>query len=171
MIEKLKKYREIIMYLIFGVMTTAVGWIVYFAVLWTWKSSLSLPTDDTSSATYFLGYTIAQVVQWVAAVLFAFFTNRRWVFTDADKNVSVPIQLVKFSAGRVVTFFMDFVVTFFGAWALAALIPAMTSVSLLGREWNLAEIGAKVGAAVIVIVCNYIFSKIFVFKSKEQKKI
>jgi len=159
------------MYLIFGVLTTAVGWIVYFAVLWTWKAALSLPTDDTSSATYFLGYSIAQVVQWVAAVLFAFFTNRKWVFTDADKNVSVPKQLVKFSAGRVVTFFMDFVVTFFGAWGLSALLPAMTSVALLGREWNLAEIGAKVVAAVIVIVCNYIFSKIFVFKSKEQKKI
>jgi putative flippase GtrA len=89
------------------------------------------------------------------------------VFTDADKNVSVPLQLVKFSAGRVVTFFIDFVVTLFGAMALANLIPAMTSVFLFGREWNLAEIGAKVVAAVIVIVCNYIFSKIFVFKKKK----
>jgi putative flippase GtrA len=43
----------------------------------------------------------------------------------------------------------------------------MTSVFLLGREWNLAEIGAKVVVAVIVIVCNYIFSKIFVFKKKK----
>ena len=164
--ELCNKYKEILMYLIFGVLTTAVGWIVYFAVLWAWKAALSLPVDDTSSGMYFAGYSIAQVVQWVAAVLFAFFTNRKWVFTDADKSVSMPVQLVKFSAGRVVTFFIDYFVTFFGAIGLAALIPAMTNAQLLGREWNLAEIGAKVVAAVIVIICNYIFSKIFVFTKK-----
>ena len=162
-----KKYREILLYLVFGVLTTVVGWVVYFAVLWALKGAMGLPVEDTTSGKYVAAYTAAQIIQWVAAVLFAFFTNRKWVFTDADKNVSVPIQLVKFSAGRVVTFFIDFVVTLFGAMALAKLIPAMTSVLLLGKEWNLAEIGAKVVAAVIVIVCNYIFSKIFVFKKKK----
>lgn len=164
-----KKHREILMYLLFGVLTTAVGWIVYFAVLWALKAVLGLPVEDTSSAKYLGAYTAAQVIQWVAAVLFAFFTNRKWVFTDADKAVSVPIQLAKFSAGRVLTFFIDYLVTLFAAIGLAALIPALTSVALLGREWNLAEIGAKVLAAVIVIVCNYIFSKIFVFKKKKQE--
>jgi putative flippase GtrA len=162
-----EKYREIIMYLFFGVLTTAVGWIVYFAVLWALKGIMGLPVEDTSSGRYFAAYTTAQVIQWIAAVLFAFFTNRKWVFTDADKSVPVPIQLIKFSAGRVVTFFIDYVVTFFGAWCLAALVPAMTKLVLLGREWNLAEIGAKVVSAVIVIICNYIFSKIFVFKKKK----
>ena len=162
-----EKYREIIMYLFFGVLTTAVGWIVYFAVLWALKAIMGLPVEDTSSGKYIAAYTSAQIIQWVAAVLFAFFTNRKWVFTDAEKNVSVPIQLAKFSAGRVVTFFIDYVVTFLGAMGLAALIPAMTKLVFLGREWNLAEIGAKVAAAVIVIVCNYIFSKIFVFKNKK----
>ena len=155
------------MYLLFGVLTTAVGWVVYFAVLWALKGILKIPVEDTSSAKYLGVYTAAQVVQWSAAVLFAFFTNRRWVFTEADKNVSVPIQLVKFSAGRVVTFFLDYVVTFFGTLALAALIPTVTNLELLGREWNLAEIGAKVAAAVIVIIGNYIFSKLFVFKNKK----
>ena len=162
-----EKYREIILYLFFGVMTTAVGWIVYFAVLWALKAVMGLPVDDTSSGRYIGAYTAAQIIQWVAAVLFAFFTNRKWVFTGADKSVPVSVQLIKFSAGRVVTFLIDYVVTFFGALGLALLIPAMTNIALLGREWNLAEIGAKVVAAVIVIVCNYIFSKIFVFKNKK----
>ena len=166
--ELCKKHREILMYLLFGVLTTAVGWIVYFAVLWAWKGVFSLPVEDTSSGTYIAGYTLAQVIQRVAAVLFAFFTNRKWVFTEADRAVSVPVQLAKFSAGRVVTFFIDYAVTLFAAMGVAALIPALTSVSFLGREWNLAEIGAKVLAAVIVIVCNYIFSKIFVFKKKKD---
>ena len=171
--EKIKKlfekHREIILYLIFGVLTTVVGWAVYFAVLWALKAVMGLPVDDTSSGKYIAAYTAAQIIQWVAAVLFAFFTNRKWVFTDADKNVSVPIQLVKFSAGRVLTFFIDYLVTLFGAMALAALIPAMTRFAFLGKEWNLAEIGAKVLAAVIVIICNYIFSKIFVFKKKTER--
>ena len=162
-----QKYREIILYLFFGVMTTAVGWVVYFAVLWALKAIMGIPVDDTTSGRYIGAYTAAQIIQWIAAVLFAFFTNRKWVFTGADMSVPVSVQLVKFSAGRVVTFLIDYVVTFFGALALALLIPKMTNVPLLGREWNLAEIGAKVIAAVIVIVCNYIFSKIFVFKDKK----
>lgn len=165
--ELFQKYREIILYLVFGVLTTLVGWAVYFALLWAWKWIFAIPAEDTSSGIYFAGYTIAQVVQWVAAVLFAFFTNRAWVFTDADKAASIWVQLAKFSAGRVATFGVDYVVTFFGGWALASAFPMITSVSLIGREWNLAEIGAKVVAAVIVIVCNYIFSKIFVFKNKK----
>ena len=162
-----QKYREIILYLFFGVMTTAVGWIVYFAVLWALKAIMGIPVDDTTSGRYIGAYTAAQIIQWIAAVLFAFFTNRKWVFTGADMSVPVSVQLVKFSAGRVVTFLIDYVVTFFGALALALLIPKMTNAMLLGREWNLAEIGAKVVAAVIVIICNYIFSKIFVFKKKK----
>ena len=166
--ELFEKHREIIMYLLFGVLTTAVGWIVYFALLWSWKAIFSLPVDDTSSALYIAGYTVAQIIQWIAAVLFAFFTNRAWVFTDADRSENVGRQLVKFSAGRVVTFFIDYAVALFGAMAIASLIPSLTATVLLGREWNLAEIGAKVLAAVIVIICNYVFSKIFVFKNKKQ---
>ncbi len=162
----LKKHREIVTYLIFGVLTTFVGWGVYFAVLWIWKGAFSLPVDDTASQTYLVGYTVAQVVQWIAAVLFAFFTNRKWVFTDADKSASVYIQLGKFALGRVATFFVDYFVTILAALGFASLIPALTNVAFIGREWNFAEIGAKVLAAVIVIIANYIFSKTFVFKKK-----
>ena len=168
MMDLIKKHREIVMYLVFGVLTTLVGWAVYFAVLWAWKGIFSLPVDDTSSGMYIAGYTVAQVIQWIAAVLFAFFTNRKWVFTGADRKIRMSVQLLKFSGGRVITFLIDYAVTLFVAMGAAALLPALTSVELIGREWNLCEIGAKVLAAVIVIVCNYVFSKIFVFKSKKQ---
>ena len=168
--ELYSKYREIILYLVFGVLTTLVGWVVYFSLLWAWKAAFGLPTDDTSSGLYVAGYTVAQIIQWIAAVLFAFFTNRKWVFTDADKNISLPLQLAKFSAGRVATFFVDYLVTLLGGMALAAIFPSLAAASLLGREFNFAEIIAKVVAAVIVIICNYFFSKLFVFKSKEKKQ-
>ncbi len=168
--ELYNKYREIILYLVFGVLTTLVGWGVYFALIWTWKAAFGLPTNDTSSGLYVAGYTVAQIIQWIASVLFAFFTNRKWVFTDTDKSASVPLQLAKFSAGRVATFFVDYLVTLLGGMALASLFPSMTATTFLGREFNLAEIIAKVIAAVIVIICNYFFSKQFVFKSKEKKQ-
>ena len=75
---------------------------------------------------------------------------------------------MNFSGGRVVTFFIDYLVTLFAAMGAAALLPNLTSVAMLGREWNLCEIGAKLLAAVIVIICNYVFSKIFVFKDKKS---
>ncbi len=163
-----KKHREILMYLLFGVATTAVGWIVYFLLLWSFKQAFSLPADDTTSQMYIIGYTIAQIVQWAAAVLFAFFTNRKWVFTDADREASTALQLSKFAGGRVVTFLVDYLVTFFAAAAATALMPSLAKVLLFGRERNLCEIGAKLLSAAVVIVCNYLFSKIFVFKSKKS---
>ena len=162
-----KKYEEIVKYLIFGVLTTLVGWVVYFALLWAQRAIFEIPASDTTSGKYIVIYTVAQVVQWIAAVLFAFFTNRRWVFTKAEKNVKIIPQLLKFSGGRVITFFIDYLVTLFAAIGIATVIEGSTAVELFGRAWNLAEIGAKVIAAVIVIICNYIFSKIFVFKNKK----
>lgn len=166
--EILKKYREIILYLIFGVLTTFVGWAVYFGILLVGKAVLDIPAEVTSGGTYFALYTAAQVIQWVAAVLFAFFTNRKWVFTKADKDAPMIPQLSKFAAGRVATFGVDYLVTYFGAIALSKIIVEWNSVEILGRVLNLNEIGAKILAAVIVIIGNYFFSKLFVFKDKKD---
>ena len=145
--EKIKnlieKYREIILYLVFGVLTTLVGWAVYFGVMYVGKAALGIPTDETTGARYFGLYTAAQIIQWIAAVLFAYFTNRKWVFTDADRNAPMLRQLGVFAAGRVATFGLDYVVTYFGTLGLAAILPSLNSVTLIGREWNLNEIGAK----------------------------
>lgn len=166
--EFIKKHEEVVKYLIFGVLTTFVGWFVYFAVLLGGKALLGLPAEDTTSANYIAIYTAAQVIQWIAAVLFAFFTNKKWVFTDAQKSSSTLRQLGVFASGRLVTFFIDYGVTFFGAIALASVLPALNSVSIFDKELNLNEIAAKLVAAVIVIISNYFFSKIFVFKKKKE---
>ncbi len=166
--ELFRKYREIISYLFFGVLTTFVGWAVYFAVLLVGKAALGIPAEVTTGGKYLAIYTAAQVIQWIAAVLFAYFTNRAWVFTAADKEAKMLPQLTKFAAGRLLTFGVDFVVTYFGALALSRLIPAWNSAELLGRTLNINEIGAKVVAAAIVIISNYFISKIFVFKEKTE---
>lgn len=167
--ELYSKYEEIIKYLFFGVLTTLVGWAVYFSVLLVGKGVLGLPAEDTSSAKYLLIYTVAQVVQWVAAVLFAFFTNRKWVFTDADRDKPIYKQLPVFAGGRVLTFFLDYLITYFGALALSSLLTMLNSLTLFGREWNLNEIAAKLVAAVVVIIVNYILSKLLVFTKKQPR--
>ena len=163
------KHREIINYLIFGVLTTFVGWIVYFAVLLGGKAIAGIPAEQTEGGKYLLVYTVAQIVQWIAAVLFAYFTNRRWVFTDADKSAPMLPQLGLFAAGRLVTLGLDYVVTLFGGMALSAMIPKLNSVEMLGKVVNVNELSAKVVAAVIVIAGNYVFSKMLVFRKKREK--
>ena len=158
--------REVVTYLIFGVLTTLVGWAVYFGIMLGGRAVFSISSEDTSSGAYLALYTAAQIIQWICAVLFAFFTNRKWVFTDADKSKKILPQLVAFSGGRVVTLGLDYVITLFGGMALAALIPALNSVAVMGITLNFNEVIAKLAAAFVVIVCNYIFSKLFVFKKK-----
>lgn len=165
--EFIKNHREIVSYLFFGVMTTLVGWITYFLIFWTWKSAFSVAPDDTTSLVYIAGYTVAQVLQWIAAVLFAFFTNRKWVFTEAEKNVKLGKQFITFCGGRVITFVIDYIVTYFGAMLLSKLFPTIVAVAILGKTLNFADLIAKFVAAVIVIISNYIFSKLFVFKNKK----
>ena len=165
---KKKLTREVLMYLLFGVLTTLVGWIVYFAIMIGGRILLDLPQEDTASGAYFALYTAAQLIQWVCAVLFAFFTNRKWVFTDADRSKNVLLQLLTFSGGRVVTLVLDYAITLFGGMLLVRLLPALNSVALGGFELNVNEIFAKIVAAVVVIIGNYFFSKFLVFKGKKS---
>lgn len=164
-----RKHREVLLYLFFGVLTTLVGWAVYFAVLIPGKAIFSIPVEETSGGKYLALYTAAQIIQWIAAVLFAFFTNRKWVFEDG-KDGNPLRQLPVFAGGRLATLGLDYLITYFGARALSALFPRLNSVSALGREWNLNEIGAKIAAAVVVIVTNYFFSKFLVFKKKKAEE-
>ena len=162
-----EKHKEIILYLIFGVLTTFVGWFVYFIILIPGKTVLGIPAEDTASGRYFALYTVAQIVQWIAAVLFAFFTNRKYVF-DGARAGGFWKQLVIFAGGRVLSFGADYFVTLFGTLGLAFLLPSLNAFFFIGREWNVNEILAKVVAAVIVIVSNYFFSKFLVFRKKKE---
>lgn len=166
-IKLFNQYKEIILYLVFGVMTTLVGLGVKIAILAVWKAIFNIPSDDSGSATYLTGAYIAEIVKWIAAVLFAFFTNRKWVFADADKSASVPLQLAKFAGGRVTTGLIEIIFTPLCTVAIGVGIPATVGISLPVIKLNLAEFIATAGIAVIVIIGNYIFSKLLVFKNKK----
>ena len=163
--ELYQKYREIIVYLVFGVMTMAVSWGIKFGILAIWKIAFNVPPEDTESTIYLTGAYIAQAISWILAVLFAFFTNRKWVFTKAEQDVSVFVQLSKFVGGRVVTGILTFLGTPLCTAAIGIFIPITASIVLLW--WNLAEIIATVILEGVGVILNYIFSKIFVFKNKK----
>ncbi len=167
--EFLKRHMLVIKYLFFGVGTTVLGWGVYFAILFTGRAIAGIPVEETAGTAYFAVYTTAQVTQWIITVLFAFFTNRKWVFIDYDRSESTLKQLSVFAGGRVLTFVMDYAVTYFGALLLCEILPIANCVPLFGREWNLNEIGAKLVSAVLVIIGNYFFSKKLVFKNNSEK--
>ena len=117
MIGKLiKKYKEIIMYLIFGVLTTLVNWFCYAFLT---KSGMEM--------------NISNCIAWLVAVLFAFITNKVFVFES--KNME-----------------MRFV------------CRELMKQSLFGVEGFV----AKIVVSVVVVLLNYVFSKLFIFRIKKE---
>lgn len=156
-----KKWREIILYLVFGVLTTVVGIGTYTLIFALAEHVIDLDLTDKSSGIYLAVYGTAQVIQWVAAVLFAFVTNKKWVFTDARPE---PIwrQLIIFASARVATLVLDVILTYVGVLAFSALWPDGLMIILRFSP----EFLAKMVASVVVVVANYVLSKIFVFRKK-----
>lgn len=159
--ELFKKYREIISYIFFGVITTVVSMGIYFAILLFAEHIGGISPD----ATEFNGIRFfAQIIQWIAGVLVAFFTNKKWVFNaGGTTGVETLRELCKFALGRVGTLGLDTVFTFGTVWILNALnyVPFKFILIFTADLWS------KIVASVVVIITNYIISKFFVFKSKK----
>ena len=134
--ELYKKYKEIINYLIFGVLTTLVSLVVYYASVLTFLN----PENSVQ-------LQIANILSWIAGVTFAYFTNRKYVFESKEKNKLKEAS--KFFLSRVTTLLMDMLIMWLG-------------VTILHGNDKI----IKLISQVLVIVGNYIFSKLFVFKKK-----
>lgn len=134
MINIYKKNKEIINYLIIGVLTTLISIGIY--------TILTISILNPNNA---IELQIANVISWIIAVLFAYITNRKYVFESKDKNILG--ELIKFSGSRITTLLIEIVFMFI-------------FVSLIHFNDKI----MKIIAQIIVIVLNYVFSKIFVFK-------
>ena len=141
-IELLKKYREIIVYLIVGVMTTVVSWAAKFLFNFIFYAGTAYPTASQN--------LVLSIVNWVAGVAFAYPTNRRFVFESKDPNI-LP-ECTKFVLSRVSTLILDAVV--------------MQILVAIGLDLYIATLIS----AVLVVIANYVFSKVFVFKKKTEDK-
>ena len=136
--ELYKQYKEIINYLIVGVLTTVVSLGVYYACVLTFL--------DPENA---IQLQVANIISWVAAVTFAYFTNRKFVFES--KNPDKLKEASAFVGARVATLLMDMLCMFI-------------MVTCMGLSDKI----AKLVVQVIVTVANYVFSKIFVFRKKDK---
>jgi len=149
--ELYKKHKEIISYIFFGALTTAVSFISYslFVLLF---NALGLWSVMFLGAT--LSVNLANLISWVCAVLFAFITNKLWVFESKsfEKSVALP-EFVKFVSSRIATGVLEIVLVPFLIWI-------GLSQSLLGIDGLI----AKLIVTVLVIILNYILSKLLIFK-------
>ena len=129
-----KKYKEIINYLIFGGLTTLV----------------SIGTYALFTIVFKIDYLVSNVLSWIIAVLFAFITNKLFVFASKSRsNKQVSKEIVSFFFFRIVSLGIEMIIMY-------------VFVDLL----SINDLITKVIAQVIVILSNYIFSKVFVFKNQ-----
>lgn len=137
--DLIKKNQAIILYLVFGVLTTVVniGVFAFFETYTNWN------------------YQIGTVIAWIASVLVAFFTNKVWVFSSGYTTWrAFWRELGSFFFFRLLTYFMEVIIMWVG-------------VSLMKDN----AILVKVADNVIVVIVNYVFSKLIIFKQHETKKI
>lgn len=137
-----KKYKEIVNYLFFGVIATIVSLGVKYLLLFT-----------IFNASNPIQLQIAVVISWIAAVLFAYFTNRSFVFESTAKNKLK--EFINFIMARISTLLLEmFIMWFF--------------ITLLKLNSDLYVILFTLIAQVAVIVANYVLSKLFVFKKTDK---
>ncbi len=129
--------KEVIMYLIFGVLTTVVSLLVYYGCIYTFLN----PENAVQ-------LQIANIISWIAGVAFAYITNRKFVFESNESNQLKEIS--KFVTSRLATLFLDMIIMFIGVTCLHGNDKIVKLIS-----------------QVLVIIENYIFSKLFVFKKQK----
>lgn len=128
------KNEEIWNYLIVGALTTLVSLITYYICVITFLNP-KIPLE----------LQIANIISWILAVIFAYFTNRIIVFKSTEKNIAK--EATNFFASRLLTLLLDMITMF-----------------ILVTTCNINDKISKIIAQILVIIANYIISKIFVFK-------
>ena len=167
--EFCQKHREILAYLFFGVITMLVSFAVFYATIFVSNHFFGAIADGKDSARYLAWNVAANILKWCSGVLVAFYTNRKWVFKDADKSVSAGKQLLIFAEGRVITLIMAMVLQYLRELFFALII--VNDVTVLGFVFSAEIIGTTAALfiySVIEVIANYFFSKIFVFKNKKS---
>lgn len=141
--KQLEKYRELIVYFITGVLTTLVNWAVY---------ALCVETFGWSVA-------VSNAIAWGAAVLFAYVTNKLWVFRSYSWNLRFVIrEAFLFVSARILT----------GIFEIVS-VPLLVGLGLNQPFFGVKGMWAKILVSAIVMVLNYVFSKLIVFRSRPDK--
>lgn len=125
----MKLGKELVLYVVFGALTTLVNFIVYFLF----------------ARLFGVHYIISNILAWFFSVLFAYVTNRIWVFESRNENILKEISL--FFSGRIFSGAVD-----------TGLMYLFIDILTIG------DFISKLIIQVIVVILNYVVSKLVVFK-------
>lgn len=135
MIEKAmklyKKYEELILYVFFGGLTTVVNIVVY----------------GVCADLIGIHYLVSNGIAWILSVLFAYVTNRKWVFKSKKTGAAIFKEFGLFVGGRIMSGVGDMLIMF-------------VCVDVIGL-WGMV---AKILSNIFVVIFNYIFSKLIIFR-------
>ena len=135
------KYRELIVYFIVGCLTTLVSWVVYAAGVEVLHWSVA----------------VSNAVSWIAAVAFAYVANKIWVFGSYSWKIRFVLhEAALFVGARILT----------GLFEIAA-VPLLVRLGMDWRFMGVRGMWAKILVSAIVMILNYVFSKLIVFKEKK----
>ncbi len=142
--------RETISYLIFGVLTTIVNYVVYIISMEIFASS---GISDSTNEQYIWAVNISTVIAWVLAVAFAYITNKLYVFESKSFKLKVVLkESAAFVAARLFSGICELIWMF-----------------LVVGQFEMNDKLAKILANVFVIIMNYFFSKFFIFKNDKKE--
>ena len=148
--QLLKKFlnRETILYLVFGVLTTVLNWALFWLGTRLFGAKYALAVN---------------VFCFIAAASFAYLTNKLFVFQSKSWSGAVlRRELPSFFGARIFSFLLEEA----GLWLSQAVLHA-ERFSLLGVDGLMI---AKILLSVLVVVLNYIFSKLFIFKKPNREE-
>ncbi len=132
------EYKEIINYLIFGVLSTVVNFASYFIF------AKLFHTDEV----------VSSGLSWFCAVLFAYITNKIFVFESKTKTVKE---------------FIKEMISFFACRVLSGILCDVGTFALMVKVLNINDIIAKIVTQIMVVILNYVLSKLVIFKKKSEK--
>ncbi len=144
-----KKYEELVNYFVVGVATT----VVYFLACLFFKLFWDPNIAYQNSLINFWG--------WVVGVIFAYFTNRAFVFKSKDSHMLKEFS--KFTLGRVATLLLDIVI-------MLLFVNVMDWGHWIYKEFEVGYWLAKFISCVLVMIANYIISKLVVFTGNKKNK-
>ena len=162
--ELYKKYEEIIIYLIVGVLTTIVSWLACFVAKFFLDSNIS-----------FQNFVI-NTISWVVGVCFAYPLNRTWVFKSKNKHIIK--EFGGFAASRISTWILDVLIMWFFVNIVSFKTLLLKLLSLFNIIISDVDMQDKINywfvkifiSAVLVTLANYVFSKFLIFGKKKKKK-
>ena len=150
-VEKLLQY-EIVSYLVFGVLTTVVNFVVYGLSNLLAGENYETKVLFSVGTFEFLWIYVSQAFAWVAAVIFAYITNKLFVFESTSWKAQVVIkEVVSFFSARILSFILFEELLFI-------LLAGVLSIN----GWI-----AKIIISVLVIVFNFVASKLVIFRNKK----